>query len=141
MPCWVVPSVASEMWQVPVDQILSAIKSGELPTRQENGFTFVDVAPNSHDAFAAPRPAKHKAITYKVVRRAGPPDSYKLPRPADVITPGEVAALAAEAPNANKVDANDPAPPNDLPGGAMGDWRRGRLNATGRRNPPTLHIA
>jgi hypothetical protein len=47
MSCWVVPSVAAELWGCAVQSVLDAIKSGDIPTREENGWMFVDVAPNS----------------------------------------------------------------------------------------------
>ena len=134
MACWVVPSVASEIWHVPVDQILSAVKCGKLASKQENGFTFVDVAPNSPGDSQPLRAPKPKPITYKVVRRAGPPESYMLPRPAEVITPAEVQCLMGET---GESGGDAPAESNS----AMGDWRRGRRSATTRRTPPKLHIA
>ena len=47
MSCWVVPMVEAEMWGVPVEAVLQRAKSGEVPSKSENGFMFVDVAPDS----------------------------------------------------------------------------------------------
>ena len=47
MSCWVVPSVAAELWGCPVQSVLDAIRGGDVATREENGWMFVDVAPNS----------------------------------------------------------------------------------------------
>lgn len=120
MPCWVVPSVASEIWHVPVDQILAAIKTGKLAHKSENGFTFVDVDPHAPLPTAAPR-SKVKPISYKVVRSRDIDQPLQLPRPAEVVTPAEQEELAG-AENATS--------------SAMGDWRRGRRGATARRTPP-----
>ena len=47
MSCWVAPSLAAEMWGMPLEQLMARIRSGEIATKQEQGFTFVDVAPYS----------------------------------------------------------------------------------------------
>lgn len=47
MPCWVVPSIAAELWECHVDRITNAIRDGHLKTKEENGWMFVDVAPGS----------------------------------------------------------------------------------------------
>lgn len=47
MACWVVPAIAAELWNVSVQQVLDCIQEGRIPTRSENGFLFVDVAPHS----------------------------------------------------------------------------------------------
>ena len=47
MSCWVVPSLAAELWRMPLEQVLKLVREGTVPTKQEEGFTFIDVAPNS----------------------------------------------------------------------------------------------
>jgi hypothetical protein len=47
MSCWVVPSVAAEMWGMSVCQIMERVKAGMMPSRQEFGFTTVDIAPQT----------------------------------------------------------------------------------------------
>src|SRR5688500_1462728 len=63
MSCWVVPTIAAELWGVPVDQILQQIKEGKITHRLDEGFMFVDVAPNS-PTMARPgeRPATYTMI-------------------------------------------------------------------------------
>jgi hypothetical protein len=63
MSCWVVPSVAAELWGVSVSQILDRAGRGEIPSRQELGFTMVDIAPDT--------PALQIAK-----KRFGPPKTY-----------------------------------------------------------------
>jgi hypothetical protein len=46
MSCWAVPSVAAELWGCSVESVLQAIRNGDLRTRQEAGWTFVDVDPD-----------------------------------------------------------------------------------------------
>jgi hypothetical protein len=47
MSCWVVPSVAAELWGCTVDAVLAAMRNGNVPTKEDAGWTFVDVAPDS----------------------------------------------------------------------------------------------
>jgi len=47
MACWVVPIVAAELWDCHIDRITNAVRDGHLKTREENGWMFVDVAPDS----------------------------------------------------------------------------------------------
>jgi hypothetical protein len=44
MSCWVVPSLAAELWHIPLEQLLRGIRDGAIPCRHEEGFTFVDMA-------------------------------------------------------------------------------------------------
>jgi|GEM_PF-2689558 len=47
MACWVVPTVAAELWECHIDRITNAIRDGQLKTKEEAGWMFVDVAPDS----------------------------------------------------------------------------------------------
>lgn len=78
MSCWVVPTVAAELWGVPVDSILHRMGDGSIPSKHENGFTFIDVAPDS------PVIEKPKAL------RPPPPPTYR------VVTREEFRALVGD---------------------------------------------
>lgn len=139
MPCWVVPAVASEIWNVPVEQIISAVQAGRIPSKRENGFTFIDVAPEAPTPTPAVRPATSRRVSlpYKPVRlQHAPGEPIPLPRPAEVVSPVEREALAADPESAfasTGATPDDPTLPEPL---SMGDWRRGRRHAAGRRMPP-----
>jgi len=47
MSCWVVPTIAAEIWGISVERVLRMIEAGEVGTLVERGWTFVDVAPES----------------------------------------------------------------------------------------------
>lgn len=47
MSCWVVPTVAAELWGCSLESVLAEIRHGRVPTKDEGGWTFVDVAPES----------------------------------------------------------------------------------------------
>ena len=66
MSCWVVPSVAAELWGVPVQQILDRLQLGEIPSKSELGRIFVDVAPDS-PKMQSPRPPQPKPETFQIV--------------------------------------------------------------------------
>jgi hypothetical protein len=78
MSCWVVPSIAAELWGVSVEQVLNGMKTGQFPSKQELGRMFVDVAPNSP-----------KIETPKQLRPPPPPTFTP-------VTAEEAAALAGE---------------------------------------------
>ncbi len=54
MPCWVAPSIAAELWGVPVEHVNEQVRNGSIECRQEEGFTFIDVAPEPR----SPQPAE-----------------------------------------------------------------------------------
>ena len=111
MSCWVVPSVAAEVWGVPVEQILQRIEDGQIATREDLGRMFVDVAPNSP--------------TIETPRTLRPP----TPPTYTVLTKEEAAALAQEL--EVKAEAEGDEQSIDL-----GDWREARDIAEKRRRPP-----
>lgn len=46
MPCWVSPNIAAEFWGMPLEHVFARIGDGSIRSREENGVTFVDVAPD-----------------------------------------------------------------------------------------------
>src|SRR5438093_3643314 len=106
MSCWVVPSVAAELWGCSVDSIMSAIRDGRLSSRVENGWTFVDMVPDSVkiEAPKAVRPA-----TYEIVSAA------------------EMAALAIASDDELGDEYTEPEPDVEVESSeSMGDWREAR---------------
>ena len=111
MSCWVVPTVAAELWGVAVDTILDRARSGLVPSKTENGFMFVDVAPDSD--------------------RCAPPKSIRPPTftPVIEVQPAQMRIAGDEQ---QDVAADDPAPPPV----SLDDWRTGRVLASRTRKPP-----
>ena len=56
MSCWVVPSLAADIWHIPLEQLWRRIREGQLPTHTEDGFTFVDMAPDGAKLHKLERP-------------------------------------------------------------------------------------
>jgi len=111
MSCWVVPTVAAELWGVAVDTILDRARAGLVPSKTENGFMFVDVAPDSD--------------------RCAPPKAIRPPTftAATDIEPGKMRIAG------NDVSLDEepvPAPPPVT----LDDWRSGRVLASRTRRPP-----
>jgi hypothetical protein len=73
MSCWVVPSVAAELWGCTVDAVLNAIRNGKVPTKEDAGWTFIDVAPES------PKLETPKSV------RAPTPETYAVISQAETI--------------------------------------------------------
>jgi hypothetical protein len=117
MPTWVVPSIAAEMWRVPLNDLLGQIASGSIPAKLEKGFTFVDVDPYG----AAPRARATTTTT-----RAERPATYRG------LTDRELQALHADAPLAEAA-----APSNETPAAwQQMDWRAARRIVQGKRIAP-----
>ena len=54
MSCWVVPTIAAELWGVSLDHVLGQVGEGSVRSKTEHGFMLVDVAPFS-EVFRSPR--------------------------------------------------------------------------------------
>jgi hypothetical protein len=113
MSCWVVPSVAAEMWGVPVDAVLSKAQSGQVPTKSESGFLFIDVAPNSPSC----APPRH-------LRPPSPP-TY-------VVISGDDPVAPANDGGAGTIALDD----HLMPPIPAGDWRAGRMYSARARRAP-----
>jgi hypothetical protein len=72
MSCWVVPALAAEIWGIPLQRVLDAIRLGKLPTRSAIGLTFVDVAPGSPTAPTGYRPPAARPDTFTPASGASP---------------------------------------------------------------------
>jgi hypothetical protein len=70
MSCWVVPSVAAELWGCTVDAVLNAMRQGDVPTKDDSGWTFVDVAPDSPKLEAPKSVLPPIPDTYSIVSQA-----------------------------------------------------------------------
>ena len=121
MPCWVVPVVAAELWGVGVDHVLRAVADGSVPSKQEYGFTVVDVAPGSQ---APPR------------RREGPPPPTFVLVEELTLTPppGEspVAPAAVDKEQSSELPPLDDEE-DDVP---ISNWREVRARVALKRQPP-----
>jgi len=129
MSCWVVPSVAAELWGVPLAQVLEWVEGGQVAARVDEGFTVIDVA--SHGA------------------TAGRPD-HRGPRPQTwrSVTPQEIAALLNDDPAVIPpvpAPADEPAPAlhdddgddtSDEESETLSDWRAARRRASFMRIGP-----
>jgi hypothetical protein len=56
MSCWVVPTLAAELWGVPLDHVLGQVQSGAVPSKVDYGFTLIDVAPGCDYIASPPAP-------------------------------------------------------------------------------------
>ena len=138
MSCWVVPMVAAEMWGVPVEQILAKVRSGEVPSKAEDGFLFIDVAPGSPRCDPPKSLRQPHPPTYVVISRAdldaltAIDQSADSPPQADATTETAAAAAAADASDSDSADESIPMPIS------IDDWRRGRNTASRSRRAPAV---
>lgn len=137
MSCWVAPIIAAEMWKVSVQSVLDGIQNGTIPTQMEEGFTFVDIAPDG-PRFEPPRAYRkeNRPPTFVLITQEEA-DALNdgLPNTAQVVMADELATLEAVAhaamadelalPELLAMDAMDQAPittqawADDLPHEAM----------------------
>lgn len=111
MSCWVVPTIAAEIWGVTVDHILQRVRDGNLPHRVDDGFMFVDVAPQGE---TVERPPTFLALSEAEIA---------------ALREGEAEGLDDDAPADTDDEANEPAVD-------LGDWRAARQRVGVTRVPP-----
>jgi len=63
MASWVAPSIAAEMWQTSVQDIVRRACQGELQTKHEGGFLFVNVDRNTDGADPAVKPTTFTLVS------------------------------------------------------------------------------
>ena len=153
MSCWVVPAIAAELWGVPLGNVLMGVRDGSIASRQEHGFVFVDVAPDSHRYYRPRRPGEPPPPTYVPVTRpgeceAGKPgeclagergDRCEVGEPQKVLgfdavpvlmtCAPEVVAEDAELPPLDDEEDDSPLPPRDAIRAAVARQRRRPLAA------------
>ena len=126
MSCWVVPTIAAELWGVSVEQIMNGVDTGDIPSKSELGRMFVDVAPNSPKL---ERPQSVKPVT--------PPTFTIVAQQEETIEETQTAgaelvlAMAGADQNADAAHEGNEDQTIDL-----GDWRAAREEAEKRRRPP-----
>ena len=118
MSCWVVPTVAAELWDVSVEHVMSGIRDGSIPSKIDNGFVCVDAAPGS------PRLSRS---------RANRPPTFAA------VTDAEMTALLSEDAQDEEADCKeddgDPVETGTI------DWRDARLrNGRLRRAPKPARV-
>lgn len=127
MSCWVVPMVAAEMWGVPVGAVLEKARRGEFPTKSENGFLFIDVAPDSPTC----EPPKH-------LRPAHPP-TYVVVTADDVQPHATMAAATAVAAPRSIGGLAMTLDEHQMPPIPRDDWRLGRQHVARARRRPSMN--
>ena len=83
MSCWVVPTIAAEIWGVSLEQVLSGMKAGSIPSKEELGRMFVDVAPTSPKietprSMRAPAPPTYTTVTTEELEALTIEDDHTL---------------------------------------------------------------
>ena len=121
MSCWVVPTIAAEIWGVPVEHLVQRIRDGELAYRVDEGFMFVDVAP-------PPPPKVEHPPTFTALSEAEL-EALRDAEAEPVKTPEPVVAEVDE-------DAESQSPDDDEASVDLGDWRTARQRVALTRIPP-----
>ena len=123
MSCWVVPALAAEIWGIPLQQILDAVRAGTLPTKDSIGLTFVDVAPTGPQVTTGYRPP------------AAMPETFKIAPLAEELTHAEHDALHDREEEQSAREEEILSPVDEHEEGTL-DWRAARRSASRLRRPP-----
>ncbi|MCC6423673.1 MAG: hypothetical protein IT447_09375 [Phycisphaerales bacterium] len=86
---WVVPAIAAELWNVSVQHIMDCIREGRIPSRSENGFVFVNVAPHNAGITPPKKRPEDRPPTYVMVQ----PAESTVNESADLLSPEELEEL------------------------------------------------
>ena len=127
MSCWVVPSLAAELWQMPLELLLRFIRDGKVTAKQEDGFTFVDMAPGG--------PKIARPMTPPHLR----PPTYTLAKSDDVPPP----PTPTQSSESNDDELKEPEEGFEDPTASqeLGDWRAARRKNSRMRIPPPKRAA
>ena len=133
MSCWVAPTLAAEMWQIPLAELMRRIQSGEIPVRNEDGFMFVDVAPYGPRVERPNLSPAERPPTYSVVIESIEETDADLTdeEPTVLVTDEEAAALML--PSKDEIEMG---PADETASVNLGDWRAARRKAARTRIPP-----
>lgn len=66
MACWVVPAMAAEFWGITVEQVWGRVRDGSVASKDECGFTFVDVAPWAAEVPPAAAVERRESVAERV---------------------------------------------------------------------------
>lgn len=134
MSCWVVPSLAAELWQIPLEQLWRRIREGELESKLEDGFTFVDVAPDGPKLIPPSLPPQLRPQTFTKVEDEQPAGDDAINESQEESAPDPIEQPVATNPSVSDHpddQLDDPTASTDL-----GDWRAARRRASRLRIPP-----
>ncbi len=126
MSCWVVPSIAAEIWGTSLEHVLDQIDSGQLPTYRENDWLFVDVDPDGPVIELANQAPAQRPPTYTVVS-------------------DQELAVLGDSPEAREVEElseeQDASPDPEPEASVFTDWRSARRRTSRLRLAPPRFAA
>jgi hypothetical protein len=135
MSCWVAPTLAAEIWQIPLEQLMRRIESGEIPARREDGFTFVDVAPYGPRVERPNRAPQDRPAMCVPIGDDDHDDELQV-RITDEETAALVTIDSAKKDDDDAADFSEMGPADDTASVTLGDWRSARRKAGRTRIPP-----
>ena len=127
MSCWVVPTIAAEIWGVSVDHVLSLVRDGHLPHQIDEGFMFVDIVPGVRRC--EPPPPTFTVLSEAEVEALGEADADADADEEPRIEPIEEMSIEEEP--------ESQSPDNDEAFVELDDWRAVRQRVGRTRIPPS----
>jgi hypothetical protein len=110
---------------MPLEQLWSRIRDGQIPSRHEDGFTFVDMAPFG--------PHLQRPVTPRHLR---PPTFTASAKEDDQLSDEEMNSLVRDSAPAEVERAPEDYPEDETASKELGDWRVARRKASRLRVPP-----
>jgi len=106
---WIVPSLAAEMWGVPLDQVIRGIQEGSIASRHEHGFVFVRWGEHHEPQAAAP--AMNNTVMAATAKAdaiaVAPATTVIAPAPATVMSPQYMAGSVLNSPDTANQNVTD----------------------------------
>ena len=131
MSCWVAPTLAAEIWQIALSELMRRIERGEIPVRDEDGFLFVDVAPYGPRIERRNLPPEERPPTFMPVDEDDDVTELIEDEPAVMLTDEEASVLLLPS-----KDEAEMGPIDETASTNLGDWRAARRQAARKRIPP-----
>jgi hypothetical protein len=100
---WIVPSLAAEMWGVPLDHVIRGIQEGSIASRHEHGFVFVRWGEH-HEPQAAP--AVPVSTNNTVMAASAETDAIAVASAADAIAPALAPVMSSQYPSDDQQNAD-----------------------------------
>jgi hypothetical protein len=137
---WIVPSLAAEMWGVPLDHVIRGIQEGSIASRHEHGFVFVRWGEH-HEPQAAPA-AVPVSTNNTVMAASAAMDAIAVAPAADAIAPALAPVMSSQyssddQQNTDQIAALSIRPENPTTGDSNNDQSDTPPEAAKLRQPPT----
>ncbi len=130
MGCWVVPTIAAELWGVPLSHVLECLRQGRLTSKIDEGFVLIDADPRG---IAVRQPAQYTAAEHPATYEAL--SQEELDGLSEPSAGGEAALAVGTVASADELDCAELEQENASPL----NWRQVRQRVSRLRKKAMVH--